>query len=410
MKRILFILVAVCATLAGNSQELVVKSFQVNENDLSARTMKRLDMNGNPCAIIKVEALPVCEFEGNIVGQVEKKYGAYWVYVSGNTKGIRISSDHFNPMDVKFSSYGINKAEFSTVYTLRIESQIVANNNIIDGHRYVDLGLSVFWAEMNVGASKITNAGHKYVWGLNLKNNQIAPKINEISGTKYDIATQLWGNIWRMPTEDDDLELYENTIQYNDIVNGVSGKRIVGPSGNSIFIPFEKLINDKNGNINENKATTLLSSSKTSYLIRTWPKVLFGECPSVIIFSQESIIVQDSQQSDSIGFVRPVINNDAYDRSKKIYGEIRNNRFLIKGQVIDDHATHKYPYAGEILVFDDKTNEQIYSFSNPNGLFEIWAQEGQVLRFESKNGEFSPEAVVVESTLMKVNVRAFRLG
>lgn len=62
------------------SQELVVKSFRLNEGGSSARTEKRLDANGNQCALIKVESIPVCEFGGYVIGNVEKKLVAYGLH------------------------------------------------------------------------------------------------------------------------------------------------------------------------------------------------------------------------------------------------------------------------------------------------------------------------------------------
>ena len=38
-------------------------------------------------------------------------------------------------------------------------------NNTINGHEYVDLGLSVKWAMCNVGASSPEEYGDYYAWG-----------------------------------------------------------------------------------------------------------------------------------------------------------------------------------------------------------------------------------------------------
>lgn len=121
------ILSVLLCSLNSYSQELVVKSLMLNEGDLSARTEKRLDANGNQCALIKVESIPVCEFGGYVICKVEKKLGAYWVYVCAKnpvTRILIVSSDNFQPIEVEFTKYGINTIEAGATYTMRIESII----------------------------------------------------------------------------------------------------------------------------------------------------------------------------------------------------------------------------------------------------------------------------------------------
>lgn len=55
-------------------------------------------------------------------------------------------------------------------------------DNIINGHEFVDLGLSVKWATMNVGASKPEDCGDYFAWG------EIATKED------YSWSTYKWGN------------------------------------------------------------------------------------------------------------------------------------------------------------------------------------------------------------------------
>ena len=42
---------------------------------------------------------------------------------------------------------------------------VVSHRNKINGHEYVDLGLSVKWATCNVGAEKPEENGDYYAWG-----------------------------------------------------------------------------------------------------------------------------------------------------------------------------------------------------------------------------------------------------
>ena len=115
----------------------------------------------------------------------------------------------------------------------------------------VDLGLSVLWANWNVGASSETDAGNYYSWGetetkssYNSSNYSHTDWFNTpeldhdiIRGTTYDAATVNWGKAWRMPTEEEFEELLQCTYEYLEI-NGKSGYKFTGINGNSIFLPM----------------------------------------------------------------------------------------------------------------------------------------------------------------------------
>lgn len=111
----------------------------------------------------------------------------------------------------------------------------------------VDLGLSVKWADHNVGASMSQEVGGSYMWGdpngTATSSTYLQPQFYEISGTQYDIATTQWGNDWRLPTYDEIKELIENTSYKWIIRNGVEGGLFtstkMGFTNNSIFIPYD---------------------------------------------------------------------------------------------------------------------------------------------------------------------------
>lgn len=126
-----------------------------------------------------------------------------------------------------------------------------------DENGAVDLGLSVKWAAWNIGATKPEEYGDYYAWGeVETKidytegNYQFSKKdsygsyeywlpegLSDISGTKYDSATANWGKGWKMPTKLELLELYDAATLVRTSYNGVDGLRIIGPNGNSIFLP-----------------------------------------------------------------------------------------------------------------------------------------------------------------------------
>lgn len=106
----------------------------------------------------------------------------------------------------------------------------------------VDLGLSVLWANWNIGASSETDAGNYYSWGetetkSSYTHSYVDPELDDICGTIYDAATVNWGEPWRMPTEEEFEELLQCTYEKMDI-NGVTGYQFTGKNGNSIFLPM----------------------------------------------------------------------------------------------------------------------------------------------------------------------------
>lgn len=101
----------------------------------------------------------------------------------------------------------------------------------------VDLGLSVNWAECNVGASEPQEFGLLTSYG-NVKGRIGADPIHaNISGTNRDIARVKLGEPWRMPTHEELAELISKCTWKHTEVKGVPGLTVTGPNGNSIFLP-----------------------------------------------------------------------------------------------------------------------------------------------------------------------------
>lgn len=132
-----------------------------------------------------------------------------------------------------------------------------------NGYGYVDLGLSVKWATMNVGATKPEEYGNYYAWGeIEIKDTYSWYFYKYCEGTSYsltkyntsaydetkddkitletmdDVASVNWGGSWRMPTEKEIAELREKCTCSWTGINGVLGYKITSKSnGKSIFLP-----------------------------------------------------------------------------------------------------------------------------------------------------------------------------
>ncbi len=116
----------------------------------------------------------------------------------------------------------------------------------LNGHEYVDLGLSVKWATCNVGASTLEGCGDYFAWGetktkseYGLSNSVTEGKnMGNISGNAtYDVARAKWGGTWRLPTVDEMEELINECKWTLTKQNGCEGYKVTGSNDNSIFLP-----------------------------------------------------------------------------------------------------------------------------------------------------------------------------
>lgn len=98
----------------------------------------------------------------------------------------------------------------------------------------VDLGLSICWADRNVGANSPEEPGGQYLFSDTIGYGNGDSDVFETRGTKYDVARVKWGGAWRLPTPEEIKELLDGcTIEYTQ-----NGAIFTGPNGNSIFLPL----------------------------------------------------------------------------------------------------------------------------------------------------------------------------
>ena len=127
-----------------------------------------------------------------------------------------------------------------------------------------DLGLSVIWADKNVGADKTEDVGGYYAWGVtdeyaapftykwfnedgSKAKKYVSQKSNSESGTadgltvlkaEDDVASVKLGGVWRMPTKEEIDELKELDCLEDYELNGKKGLLFVGNGDNGLFIPY----------------------------------------------------------------------------------------------------------------------------------------------------------------------------
>lgn len=108
-------------TLTSNAQTLEVKSLECEVMDLSGSTHPRKDLNGKDCALLKIEAPGIdLHFQGNIIGDVEKKASEYWCYLTEGTLKLKILSDNYESIFLDFRDSGIDGLLGKHTYVLKI--------------------------------------------------------------------------------------------------------------------------------------------------------------------------------------------------------------------------------------------------------------------------------------------------
>ena len=193
------------------------------------------------------------------------------------------------------------------------------------GHELVDLGLpcGVLWSTCNMGATSPEDYGCYYSWGElwgscdgktefgrssypDDMTDYLEP--GETLNSRYDVATQKWGDYWRMPTLSELRELMKDTYTKWEwtVVNGVNGYRVTsivkGFEGNNIFLPATGYYWDR---------TLRYDGEKGNY----WSSTLYGDHD---VGNNVGHIYFDStktswwEEDPSYGLpVRPVVSLDA---------------------------------------------------------------------------------------------------
>lgn len=119
IKSILVIL-TFCISTISEAQSLKVVSFRKNLDPMYVGMQKK-DLNGDICAIVKVQLpVPGVKFEGNVIAS-EFDINEYLVYMSAGSKKLTIKCPHTNSLNIDFSSLAnITSLETKGIYTLEV--------------------------------------------------------------------------------------------------------------------------------------------------------------------------------------------------------------------------------------------------------------------------------------------------
>ncbi|MBR6936732.1 MAG: C10 family peptidase [Prevotella sp.] len=217
-------------------------------------------LTGKPVTFYGSDAVISPTFHSQILGYTYRMTGV----TSSSTVNLGFGLNDGDTLFIKKSPLSVQafRAYFDPVTTgaqsrtsliLAGESQGVSDDplEMEEKLELVDLGLSVKWANKNLGALTAERPGQLLSWGELTKKGSyffngyeyyrsynLCMNIgSDISGTQYDAAYSQSGGKYRMPTRTEMQELLDRCTITNEIVNGVDGFRVTGPNGNSIFMP-----------------------------------------------------------------------------------------------------------------------------------------------------------------------------
>ena len=131
MKKFYLILLSVFALLnTAMAQELKVKSFRLDMNDLTASTDTVPDKNGDPCALVKILVVDsIAKLEGSVLKIKKAGPTELWAYMYNGAKEIRIKPTHYKPLYVFFPNFGIHGVESKRTYILDLEAERLSGAN-----------------------------------------------------------------------------------------------------------------------------------------------------------------------------------------------------------------------------------------------------------------------------------------
>lgn len=190
--------------------------------------------------------------------------GTTTVTVDANTGGGEVTATSSDPSVATVSIEGntititgVEGAEGTATITVRSAANddyapatqtitVTVNAAAAEDDLFVDLGLSVKWAKMNVGATSETDYGDYYAWGETSPHADNSYDLSDYTfssnpetlGLENDAAYQ-WNNKCRMPTKAEFDELLSGTRHSWATISGVNGHKFVSKIDASkyIFLP-----------------------------------------------------------------------------------------------------------------------------------------------------------------------------
>lgn len=160
MRHLLFIIVFLSSILTAGAQELRVKSFTPLPMDLTARKQQRLDLNGKPCAMLKIMVMDdITDCNKSNIGDIATSGVMKLVYLPSVVRSVTLNFKYHYPLTITFADYGVTKLEGSATYELRLVDalQMMMEN----GNTVQQTATATTTTSQNVGNSHSANTAQQ---------------------------------------------------------------------------------------------------------------------------------------------------------------------------------------------------------------------------------------------------------
>ena len=181
-------------SLAASAQRLAVESLKLRPNDLSARNVKnqRHDLNGKPCALLKVMVLDdITKCSSGNIGDIVTEGLVKMIYITSATPSIELSFQYHYPLIINFADYGYKHLEGNSTYELNLvdaQQMMMGNGNMAQQNTTVT-------TTQQVGNSQSANASQQTAPVTTTQNvgssqnnslSMSAKEANKIADEAYD--------------------------------------------------------------------------------------------------------------------------------------------------------------------------------------------------------------------------------
>ena len=115
-------------SLVSLAQDMTVKSFKLKDTDATAQANPVLDLNEQPCALVKVTVKPKTaeevKFSGNYIGATpfDEATQSYFVYLPDGNTELTVIVPSAGRALVNFAKYGVKRVKSKATYELEINT------------------------------------------------------------------------------------------------------------------------------------------------------------------------------------------------------------------------------------------------------------------------------------------------
>ena len=200
-------------SLAASAQRLSVESLKLRPNDLSARNVKnqRHDLNGKPCALLKVMVLDdITKCSSGNIGDIVTEGPVKLIFITSATPYIELSFKYHYPLTINFADYGYKHLEGNSTYELNLVDalQMMMGNGNMAQQNTTATTTQQTSSSQNTNVSRRTSRVTVTQNVGNNQNNSLSMSANEA----YKIAA----DAYNAKDYDKALKYYQYAAEKND--------------------------------------------------------------------------------------------------------------------------------------------------------------------------------------------------